>query len=107
MINMSAGDLTGRWSGVAKGVEEEENSAILHLKQNGSEITGTAGPSEEQQYAITNGKLDGDKITFQLPTEGPIVRFELSLVDDHMKGHATFDLDGKPKTVTLDLIRKE
>ena len=80
---------------------------MLHLKQNGGEITGTAGPSDEQQWPIRSGKIDGDRITFQLPTDGPIVKFELNLIDGHMKGTATFDLDGNPKTVTLDLTRKE
>ena len=106
-IALPAADLTGKWTGAAKGLEDEENSAVLHLKQNGAEITGTAGPSDEQQWPIRNGKIEGDKITFQLPTDGPTVRFELSLVEDHMKGKATFDLDGNPKTVTLDLTRKE
>ena len=106
-IALAAADVSGKWSGAVKGLEHEGNSAILHLKQNGAEITGSAGPSEEQQWPIKNGKIDGDRITFQLPTDGPIVRFELNLIEDHMKGEATFDLDGNSRTVVLDLTRKE
>ena len=105
-IALRAADLTGKWTGAAKGIEDEGHSAVLHLKQSGTEISGTAGPSEDQQWPITKGKVDGDKITFQLPTDGPVVKFELNLVDDHMKGKATFDLDGNPQTVTLDLTKE-
>lgn len=104
-ITLCAADVTGKWAGGAKGVEDE-NTAVLNLKQNGAELSGTAGPNDGQQWPITNGKIEGDKISFQLNTDGPVVTFELSLVEDHIKGEATFNLDGQAKKVTLDLTRK-
>jgi len=102
----SAADLTGKWIGTVKGIEAEEKSAFLNLKQDGNELTGTAGPNEGQQWPILNGKIDGDKITFQINADGPLVKFDLSLVDSHIKGVATFEMEGERKQVTLDLTRK-
>jgi hypothetical protein len=102
-----AADLNGTWTGSAKGMEERDHGAILHLKQNGTEITGTAGPTEEMQWTILNGKIDGDHVTFDLNADGPIVKFDLTLEDAHLKGAAVFEMDGQPKKVTLDLTRRQ
>ena len=78
----------------------------MDLKQSGTEITGTAGPSQNQQWGIRKGKVAGDKITFEIQGDDqPVISFELTLVDGHLKGEARAERDGKTMTAILDLQR--
>ena len=103
-------DLTGKWSGSIlfnnPDGDTREGSAFMDLKQNGSELTGTAGPSADEQSPIQKGKVEGDKITFEVQTNGPLMKFELALVDGHLKGEAKAEFDGQVRKATLDLQRK-
>jgi hypothetical protein len=105
-----AADLTGKWSGSILFNNPDggtrEGSAFMDLKQNGSELTGTAGPSADEQSPIQKGKVEGDKITFEVQTNGPLMKFELALVDGHLKGEAKAEFDGQVRKATLDLQRK-
>ena len=105
-----AADLTGKWSGSIVFTNPDggtmDSSAFMDLKQNGSELTGTAGPSAEEQLPIQKGKVEGDKITFEVQTNGPIMKFELALVVGHLKGEAKAEFDGQVRKATLDLQRK-
>jgi len=42
----------------------------MMLKQRGTEITGTAGPNENEQHLALKGKIEGDKITLVAEDEG-------------------------------------
>jgi hypothetical protein len=56
------------------------------LKQNGSDITGTAGQSEGDQHLVLKGKIEGDKITLVADDEGRTVTFNLVLTADRVSG---------------------
>ncbi|MGA2577934.1 MAG: hypothetical protein ABSH24_18090 [Bryobacteraceae bacterium] len=84
-FTLSAGELTGKWSGkfditTADG-ESKADSAVMNLKLDGTKVTGTAGPNEDQQWTIRNGKLEAGKLTFEVVPEG-----------DNDKGSLVFDL---------------
>jgi hypothetical protein len=93
-----AADVTGTWSGpmeMKRGDETRPDTAHLVLVQKGEELTGSAGPNADRQMKITKGtitgndlyievasperdskmvlrlKLEGDKLTGELSTEGP------------------------------------
>src|SRR5215813_7550136 len=104
-----ASDLTGKWSGsfliTRPDGETKDAQAFLELKQNGMELTGTAGPSPDQQWAIQKGKVEGDKLTFEVQSDGPLLKFELMLSNGHLKGEAKGEVDGQQMKATLDLQR--
>jgi len=84
-LTLSAGELTGKWSGkfditTADG-ETKPDTAFMNLKVDGATVTGTAGPNEDQQWAIRKGKLEAGKLTFEVVPEG-----------DEDKGLLVFDL---------------
>jgi hypothetical protein len=84
-LTLTAGELTGKWSGkfditTADG-ENKPDSAVMNLKVDGTKVTGTAGPNEDQQWEIKNGKLEAGKLTFEVLPEG-----------DEDKGLLVFDL---------------
>ena len=86
--SLLAADLTGHWSGSVQSKspdgEDHNEDVLLILKQDGSTITGTAGPNEEEQTAIVKAVLEGDTLRFDVIT------------DEGMAFHVTLKLDGKP-----------
>jgi hypothetical protein len=49
--------VTGKWSGSFNATnpngETKESTAVLVLKQTGTDITGTVGPNEDEQFPKT------------------------------------------------------
>ena len=69
----------GSFNATGPNGEVKETTAVLMLKQTGTDITGTVGPSEDAQFAIQKGKIEGDKITLEADHEGHTIRFDLVL----------------------------
>jgi hypothetical protein len=108
---MAADDLTGKWSGsfviTFSDGETKDSKAFMDLKQKGAEIMGTAGENPDRHWAIQKGKVEGNKITFEIQTDEPLVKFELTLVDGHLKGEAKAEHEGKSMKAAVDLQRQK
>jgi hypothetical protein len=108
-LSATAADVNGKWSGsfniTKPDGESKEETAFLVLKQNGTELTGTVGPREEEQFPIEKGKIEGDKITLEATADGAVIKFELVLAGDHIKGDANGSHDGQPMKAKLDVTR--
>lgn len=103
-------DLTGKWSGsfiITMDGETKDTEAFMVLKQTGSELTGTAGPDANQQWPIEKGKVEGSKATFEVNADGPVLKFELTLAEGHLKGDAKAEHDGHTMKAAVDLQRKK
>ena len=97
-VTLTAGELTGKWSGkfdvTNSNGDTKPGEAVLNLKLEGTTVTGTAGPSQDQQWTIRNGKLEAGKLTFEVVTQhdgadnGTIV-FDLVFNGDTIQGSAT------------------
>lgn len=74
-LTLSAADVTGKWSGSFETADASGQTrtspALFTLKQTGSQITGTVGPNEGEQTAISKGTIEGDKIALEVQNEGP------------------------------------
>jgi len=116
----AAEDLTGKWSGTfvvsMNGGAQENESAYMVLKHTGKELTGTAGPSVERQWTILKGTVvvsgtapkETTKVSFDVQDHGatgPMLHFELELIDGHLKGNAKAEEGGMAMTAVLDLTR--
>ena len=108
---MAADDLTGKWSGsfviTFSDGGTKDSVAFMDLKQNGVELTGTAGENPERQWAIQKGKVEGNKATFEVQTDNPLIKFELALVDGHLKGEAKAEHEGRSMKAAVDLQRQK
>jgi hypothetical protein len=108
---MAAEDLTGKWSGsfviTFSDGDTKDSTAFMDLKHKEAEITGTAGENPERQWEIHKGKVEGNKITFEVQTEGPLIKFELTLVDGHLKGEAKAEHEGRSMKAAIDLQRQK
>jgi hypothetical protein len=101
-------DVTGKWSGSAKmvgpGGETRDTTAVMILKQTGSELTGTIGPNEDEQHTV-KGKIEGDKITLEV-TDGSITaKLDLALTGDRIAGNIAISNDGQSMKATIDVTR--
>lgn len=102
-------NVAGKWTGTfatngGDGSPHDE-TAVLNLKQNGNDITGTAGPNDDQQFPVTAGKIDNGKIHLEIQTDGPTIKFDLVLEGEHLKGDAHAEKDGQSRTAKLDVTR--
>ncbi|MGA2132784.1 MAG: hypothetical protein ABSH50_10860 [Bryobacteraceae bacterium] len=114
-LTLTAGELTGKWTGKfdvtnASG-ETKPDEAIMNLKLDGPKVTGTAGPNEDQQWAILNGKLEAGKLTFEVKMEnngednGKIL-FELVFDGETIRGTAQGSgPNGEKMSAKVDLKR--
>ena len=102
--------LTGTWSGSFTRCTGLQAGAYLDLKQKGAELTGTAGPSQDQQLAISKGKVATVKgvtsVTFEATEpNGNVIKFDLKLVEGRLKGPAISESNGQKREATLDVGR--
>ena len=108
---LASDDLSGKWSGsfvtTFSDGDTKDSKAFMDLKQKGAELTGTAGEAPDRQWAILKGKVEGNKVTFEVQTDGPLVKFELTLIDGHLKGEAKAEVEGKPIKAAIDLLRQK
>jgi hypothetical protein len=87
-----AAELTGKWSGSfditdSSGGETKADSAFMDLKAQDGVVTGTAGPNADKQWSLRNGKLDGQKLTFEVVSEdGGVLNFHLTFDGETIEG---------------------
>ena len=97
---------TGKWEGTLKTQRPDGTDAVrpaaFNLTQKGKELTGTAGPPE-QQREIQKGAVADGKATFEVqPPDGPLYTFTLSIVKGRLQGEMTAERDGTVRTAKID-----
>ena len=102
-------DVTGKWTGnfnlTNPDGETNESTAVLKLKQSGTEITGTVGPNEDEQAAIQKGKIEGNKISMEAEHHGRLIKFDLVVAADRITGDANLSGDGQTAKAKVDVTR--
>jgi hypothetical protein len=95
-----SGTWTGEWEIDPDGKRDSPHRMVLI--QEGKQVTGTAGPQPSQQLAIANGKLTGDKLTFELGIPlGPRLVFDFTVAGDTMSGTAVLSMNGTERKLKL------
>jgi hypothetical protein len=103
-----AADANGKWSGGFSTDNGGAGTAFAVLKLSGAALSGTAGPSEEEQWPIQNGKIAGNKVSLVVksPRDGASYACDLVLDADHLKGDMTVTRpDGQTQKAKMDLTR--
>jgi len=93
-VALSTTNVTGKWSGTLQmDGENDAKPAYSIFKQDGNRLSGSVGPSESEQDSFEGGKVDGDKLTFDVP-QGPngegSIHVEMQVNGDQMTGRATW-----------------
>ena len=106
-LTLAAADVTGTWRGTLAPEGRDAGPALIILKQTGDTVTGTAGPDENERGEIANGKVAGNKITFEVPREQGTMKIELTVDGETATGQATRERDGQQQTAKLSLKREK
>jgi|SRR5580704_3469026 opacity protein-like surface antigen len=107
-LTAAAADVGGKWSGTFTPESGDGGSAYVILKQTGSTITGTGGPDADHQWPGLQGKIDGNKVTFEVKStdDGTIFKGTLVLDGDHLNGDVeSTSPDGQSGKAKLNLTR--
>lgn len=81
---MFAADVTGTWNGEAKGPNGDGFALTFKFKQDGAKLTGTVtGPGGD--IDISDGKVDGDKISFTVSFNGMTIQHDGTVTGDTIK----------------------
>ena len=91
---LAAEDFSGKWSGSFTGTDpgsgqQMTENVLMVLTHKGAELTGTAGPNADRQWKIQNGKVDGNKVAFDVQGgdgEAVLLKFTMTFADGHLKG---------------------
>jgi opacity protein-like surface antigen len=71
-----AADITGSWSGTMS-MGDNQFTLTYNFKQEGGTLTGSVVPPNGEALPLSEGKVDGDKVSFAVKTEmnGGAVKF--------------------------------
>jgi hypothetical protein len=94
------GDVSGKWTGGLLLDTGNHISAYVHLKQVGEEVTGTEGPSEDNQFPITTGRMDGERLVIEAKPGPAVLRLSMKLDGNKLIGDV-FEDERKIGTVSL------
>ena len=65
-LSVNAAQLSGKWTGRADAGNRKGGPFVLVLKQAGGALTGTVTLRPDRQNPIRNGRVAGQKITFEV-----------------------------------------
>lgn len=79
-----AADVSGKWKASFPGPDGQSMELVFDIKVEGAKMTGTA-TSPMGQIPISNGSLEGDKISFDVDAGGMIINHKGTVSGDTMK----------------------
>ena len=100
-----AADLTGTWSGEMPGQNGDTFHISYTFKQDGAKLTGFAKSPQGDLIQIADGKIDGDKVSFNLTVHGTTILHEGTISGDTIKLNTNSDdagYHGGDPTLTRD-----
>ncbi len=105
-VHMMAANLSGKWSGSfkAEGADQSIPQLII-LKQQGTSLSGSAGPNAGEQYPLENGRVEGNKASFQVTTGEWKFTYNLTLGNDSLSGDLKLQSTSESRTARVTLTR--
>lgn len=95
-----AADISGTWKGEMAGMRGGGTPMefTFTAKAEGNKLTGTWKGPQGEGTEITNGKIDGDKVSFTVKTAGKMagmkINYKGTVSGDEMKLTMEFDMSG-------------
>ncbi len=103
-------DVTGTWTGEVKGQDGGTGKVRFVLRQEGDQISGTAGPLEKQN-PVYDARLDGNRLTFAADDTDDktglklTYTFDLTIANDEMQGKAYGHSGDRTWTLDISMTR--
>ncbi len=104
----AATDATGTWTADLQTPDGNSMTLTFTFKQDADKLTGTVQGPQGDPMDISNGKVDGDKISFDTSFNGATIHHEGTVSADQIKLSAKSD-DGNfpPMDLTLKRAAKQ
>lgn len=81
-----AADITGTWIGAMRGPDGNADFQLsFTFKQDETKFTGTVQGPQGEPIPISDGKIDGDKLTFTVAFNGMTISHEGTVSGDEIK----------------------
>jgi len=77
-----AADVTGTWSSEMKTPDGNSFPITFTFKQDGATLTGTVQGPQGNPINISNGKVDGDKFSFDVSFNGITIHHDCAVVSN-------------------------
>jgi hypothetical protein len=105
-VNAMAQDFSGKWSGEFK-VNGGDHSVPQQFmfKQNGNTLAGSGGPNNGEQYPIENGKVDGNRLMFEITTGEWKFAYDLKAAGEGITGTLELKSINDRRTASVALKR--
>jgi hypothetical protein len=84
-ITALAADVTGAWMGQMGGPNGGGFQISFTFKQEGMKLTGSVAGPQGEAVAIPDGKVDGDKVAFNISFNGITIKHEGTITGEEMK----------------------
>lgn len=91
-----AADVTGTWTADMKTPDGNSIHLTYTFKQDGTTLTGTEQGPQGDPMEISNGKIDGDKFSYDISFNGMTVHHDCTVTGDEIKMSAKSDSGGFP-----------
>ncbi len=103
---VGATNVTGRWSGTLEPEGQTDSKPVyMILQQDGKKLSGSVGPNESEQHPLENGKVEGDKLTFDIPLGEKTLHFEMEAQGDQITGRGKREIEGRAEALRVSLKR--
>jgi hypothetical protein len=103
---LSAADASGKWSGSFTPTADSDTRPLyIILQQDHNTLAGSGGPDESKQHPFKDGKVDGDRLKFEVPAGDGVFVFDLLMKDDEISGDLQFKREGETRTAKVSLKR--
>jgi hypothetical protein len=80
-----AADVTGAWTANMAGPNGDSMRMTFTFKQDGAKLTGTVLGPQGDPMEISEGKVDGDKLSFNVSFNGTTIKHEGVITGDTIK----------------------
>ncbi len=80
-----AADVTGTWTAEMKTPDGTSMQMTFTFKQDGATLTGTVQGPQGDPMAISNGKIEGDKFSFDVSFNGMTINHQCTVDGDEIK----------------------
>jgi hypothetical protein len=105
-------DVTGTWTGEVKGQDGGTGKVRFVLRQEGDQISGTAGPLEKQNPGhVYDARLDGNRLSLAADDTDDktglklTYTFDLTITNDEMQGKAYGHSGDRTWTLDISMTR--
>ncbi|HTT17668.1 MAG TPA: hypothetical protein VMG82_01905 [Candidatus Sulfotelmatobacter sp.] len=105
-VAAAAADLTGKWSGSFK-AEAADHSIpqLIIVKQQGSALSGSAGPNAGEQYPLENARVNGNNVHFEVTTGEWRFTYNLTAETNSLSGDLKLESPTQSRNAKVTLIR--